>query len=47
MSGHESIDNGAVFAERAGGADLVEAHEPRISRDVSRHYRRQSAFDPA
>ena len=31
---------GAVFAERAGGADLVEAHEPRIARYVSSDYGR-------
>ena len=35
---HESIGDHAVFAERAGGADLVEAHEPRVARDVSRDY---------
>jgi hypothetical protein len=36
---HESVGNLAVFAERAGRADLVEAHEPRISGHVSGYYR--------
>ena len=43
---HESIGDRAVFAEGAGGADLVEAHEPRVACDVSGDYRRQSASDP-
>lgn len=33
---HERIGDLAVFAERAGSADLVEAHEPRIASDVGR-----------
>jgi hypothetical protein len=37
---HESIGGFAVFAKRAGGADLVETHEPRIARHVSGDYRR-------
>jgi hypothetical protein len=32
---HESIGNLAVFAERAGGAYLVEAHEARVPGNVS------------
>ena len=44
---HEGIGNLAVFAEGAGGADLVEAHEPRVARHVSRDYRRQPASDPS
>jgi hypothetical protein len=27
-----------VFAERAGGANLVEPHEPRVARHISRDY---------
>ena len=45
MLRHESIGNLAVFAEGAGGADLVEAHEPRVACDVSRQHRRQSPLD--
>jgi hypothetical protein len=37
---HESVGNLAVFAECAGGADLVEAHEPRVTRHVSGDYGR-------
>jgi hypothetical protein len=44
---HEGVGNLAVFAEGAGGADLVEAHEPRVTGHVSSHYRRQPASDPA
>ena len=40
-----SVD-GAVFAEDASGADLVEPHQPRITGDVGGQYRRQPAFDP-
>ena len=36
---HERVGDLAVFAERAGGADLVEPHEPRIASDVSGYYR--------
>jgi hypothetical protein len=36
MFRHKSISHLAVFAERAGGTDLVEAHEPRVARNVSR-----------
>ena len=46
MFRHESIGDLAVFAECAGGADLVEAHEPRVARHVSRDYGRQPASDP-
>jgi hypothetical protein len=35
---HESIGHLAVFAEGTRGANLVEAHEPRVARDVSRDY---------
>jgi hypothetical protein len=42
---HESIDDLAVFAERTGGADLVETHEPRVARDVSRDYGGEPASD--
>ena len=35
---HKSIGNLAVFAECAGGADLVEAHQPRVACHVSRDY---------
>jgi hypothetical protein len=37
---HDGVGNLAVFAERASGADLVEAHEPRVARHVSRDYGR-------
>jgi hypothetical protein len=43
---HESVGNLAVFAECAGCADLVEAHEPRVACHVSRDYGRQPASDP-
>ena len=33
---HESIGDLAVLAECVGGADLIEAHEPRVTRNVSR-----------
>ena len=45
MLRHESIGDRAVFAECAGGADLVEAHEPRVARDVSRDYGGEPASD--
>ena len=35
---HEGVGNLAVFAECAGGADLVDAHEPRVARHVSGDY---------
>jgi hypothetical protein len=38
--GYESVGDRAVFAERAGGADLVEAHQPRVARHVSGDYGR-------
>ena len=44
---HESIGNLPVFAEGAGGADLIEAHEPRVTRNVSGDYCRQPSSDPA
>ena len=37
---HESVGNLAVFAERPGCADLVEAHEARVPGHVSRQDRR-------
>jgi hypothetical protein len=33
-----------VFAERAGGADLVEANEPRVAGNVGGDYGRQIRF---
>jgi hypothetical protein len=32
---YESVGDRAVFAEGAGGTDLVQPHEPRVSRHVS------------
>ena len=46
MLRHESIGNLAMFAECAGGAHLIKAHEPRVTGDVSRDYSRQPASDP-
>ena len=43
---HNGVGNLAVFAERAGGADLVKPHEPRVARHIGRDYRRQPASDP-
>jgi hypothetical protein len=40
MPCHERIGDLAVFSECVGGADLVEAHEPRVAGNVSRDYRR-------
>jgi hypothetical protein len=45
MLGRESIDYSAVFTEGMGGADLVEAHEPRKASHVGGQYRRQPASD--
>ncbi len=42
---HESIGDLAVFTECAGRADLIETHEPRVARDVSRDYGGEPAFD--
>lgn len=42
---HECIGDLAVFAERAGRADLVEAHETRVARNVSRDYGSEPASD--
>jgi hypothetical protein len=42
---HESIGDLAVFAEGAGGADLVEAHEARVASDISRDYGGEPASD--
>jgi hypothetical protein len=36
VSCHEFVGDLAVFTESAGGADLVEAHEPRVPGHVSR-----------
>src|SRR5258706_15880715 len=36
----ESVGDGPVFAERAGGTYLVEAHEARVASHVSRDYGR-------
>jgi hypothetical protein len=46
MPGHESIDCSAVITEGTGGADLVEAHEPRKASHVGGQYCRQPASDP-
>ena len=46
MLRHERIGDRAVFAEGAGGADLIEPHEPRVARHVSRDYGREPASDP-
>jgi hypothetical protein len=35
---HEGVGDLAVFAECAGGAYFVEAHETRVASNVSRHY---------
>jgi hypothetical protein len=43
---HECIGDLAVFAECAGGADLVKAHEARVARHVSSDYGCQPASDP-
>jgi len=43
---HEGVGNLAVFAEGAGGAYLVEPHEPRVARHVSRDNGRQPASNP-
>ena len=42
----ERINDGAVLAQNAGGARLVEPHEPRIADDVGGQDRRQPAFNP-
>src|SRR5262249_48013746 len=44
---NERIRDLAVFAERAGRADLVETHEPRVVRDVSRDYGGEPTSDTA
>jgi hypothetical protein len=43
---HERVGGLAVFAKCASGANLVETHEPRVARHVSRYYSRQPASDP-
>src|SRR5215813_3564914 len=43
---YESISHLAVFAKRAGGADLVKAHEPRVPGHVGCDYCCQPASDP-
>jgi hypothetical protein len=42
---HESIGHLPVFAEYARSANLVEAHEPRVARDVSRDYGGEPSSD--
>ncbi|MGC1561553.1 MAG: hypothetical protein WA820_17120 [Bradyrhizobium sp.] len=42
----EGVCNPAVFTECAGGADLVDTHEPRVTCHVSRDYGGQPASDP-
>src|SRR5262245_39860206 len=46
VSCHEGVGNFAVFAECADGADLVKAHEPRVTHHVSGHDCRQPPSDP-
>ena len=43
---HEGVGNLAVVAECAGGADLVEPHEPGVTGNISGHYCCQPASDP-
>src|SRR5205085_5839382 len=43
---HESIDKLAVFTESTRGADLVETHEPRVTRDISGNYGWEPRFGP-
>jgi hypothetical protein len=43
----QRIGDGAVFAQDASGADLVEPHKSRISGHIGSEYRRQSASDPS
>jgi hypothetical protein len=35
---NQRIGDGAVFAENAGGAHLIQAHQSRVTGHVSRHY---------
>jgi hypothetical protein len=35
---HEGVGNLAAFAEAAGGANLVQPHEPRVARHVGGDY---------
>ena len=44
---YQRIGYSAVFAQDAGGADLVEPHQSRITGHVGGQYRRQSASDPS
>jgi hypothetical protein len=37
---HESISDHAVFAKCTDGADLVDAHEARVTDNISRNYGR-------
>jgi hypothetical protein len=45
MLRHESVSDLAVFAEGAGGTDLIEAHQARVACDIRRDYCRQPASD--
>jgi len=45
MLGNQRISHGAVFAEGSSCADLISAHQPGITRDISRQYCRQSSLD--
>ena len=47
MLRYQRIGYGAVFAQDAGGADLVEPHKSRITGHVGGQYRRQPASDPS
>ncbi len=46
MLRHQRIGNGPVFTQGAGGADLVEAHQSRITGHIGGHDSRQSPSDP-
>ena len=46
MRRYQRIGDGAVLAQSAGGARLVEPHKPGIASHVGGQYRRQPAFDP-
>ena len=41
---HESIGHGAVFAERASGADLISTHQTAVSGDIRRQNCRKPPF---
>jgi hypothetical protein len=47
MLGDQCVGDSAMFAQDAGGANLVEAHQARIAGHVGHSYRRQPTSDPA